>query len=160
MNQAMNTRLASLVIVASTVVSSYIVLLIGYIIPRFFAQTYGIESANDLGLVIPPITKFAAAYAWEFAVPLVLICLCTILLARRFSTHLLQLLSAGLCAQGLIMWFAMFCYCYEGLTGGVSLHHEPSFSFNAFSHFGFGIFPATLLALLLPLLATFFHRRQ
>ena len=149
----MSTRLASLVLAASTVVSSYIVLLIGCVLPKLFATIFGIHSATDLDILIPPITKFAARHAWAFASAAALICLVVIFLIRRSPAQVLQIVAVGLSAQALVVWLAMFCYCYNGLTGSMSFHHSSQFEFAQFFQFAFGVFPVTLCAIVAPALA-------
>ena len=152
----MSTRLASLVLAASTVVSSYIVLLIGYVLPKFFASAYGAQSASDLDILIPPITRFAARHAWAFALSAAVICIVAVILFQRPHARVFQLVAVALSAQALVVWFAMFCYCYDGLTGSMSLHHSSEFEFGQFFQFAFGVFPVTLCAIVAPGLTALF----
>jgi hypothetical protein len=100
---------------------------------------------------MPPITQFAARFYWAFALAVVLICVVVVTLLRQSPTRLLQLLAIGLSAQALVVWFAMFCYCYLGLTGSMSLpFHDARFEFAQFFQFAFGVFPVTLGAILIP----------
>ena len=146
----MSTRLTSLVLAASTVVSSYIVLLIGYVLPKFFASAYRVQSASDLDILIPPITRFAARHAWAFALLAAAICIAAVILCQRPHARVLQLVAVALSAQALVVWFAMFCYCYDGLTGPMSMHHSSEFEFGQFFQFAFGVFPVTLCAIVAP----------
>ena len=50
----------------------------------------------------------------------------------------------------------MFCYCYDGFCGDVCMHHGPSFEVAEFFSCGYGVFPTTLMAIALPLLAVSF----
>ena len=148
----MSTRLGSLVLTASTVVSSYIVLLIGYVLPKFFANAYNAKSASDLDILIPPITRFAVRHMWTFALFAAAICIVVIILFQRPHARVLQLVAVGLSAQALVVWLAMFCYCYDGLTGPMSMHHSSEFEFGQFFQFAFGVFPVTLCAIVAPAL--------
>ena len=144
-----STRLATLVLVGSTVVSSYIVLLIGYVLPRLFAHIFSIRSQSDLDILIPPITRFAARHAWIFAFAATLVFLAVFILTRRFPRRAFQLVVIGLSVQALVFWFAMFCYCFDGLRGSMSLHHDSHFEFAEFFQFAFGVFPVTLCAIVI-----------
>ena len=150
MTPRMSTRLAGLILTASTVVSSYIVLFVSYVLPKFFATVFNAKSASDLDILIPPITRFAVRYAWAFALFAAAICMAAVLLCQRPRARILQLVAGALSAQGLVVWFAMFCYCYDGLTGPVSMHHSPELEFWSFVHFAFGVFPFTLCAIVAP----------
>ena len=59
MTPQISTRLAVLILTASTVVSSYIMLFVGCVLPKFFATAFNTNSASDLDILIPPITRFA-----------------------------------------------------------------------------------------------------
>ena len=63
------------------------------------------------------------------------------------------MLICGLCLQGLIVWSAASCFCYDAFTGDMSLHRAAEFQFGTFLTACFGVFPATLLALLAPITA-------
>ena len=145
----MSTRLASLVLAASTVVSSYVVLLIGYVLPRLFARVFGIRAQSDLDILIPPITQFAARDAGIFASVVALVCLAVLIFTRRFPGRAFQFVAIGLSAQALVVWLAMFCYCFEGFLGSMSMHHDPQFEFAQFFQFAFGVFPVTLCAIVI-----------
>ena len=54
-----------------------------------------------------------------------------------------------------MFWAAMFCFCYDGFTGPVSLTKGKPFSLANFIGFGWGVFPATLVLMLIPMVAVF-----
>ena len=146
----MNARLASFVLASTTVVASYIVLLISYVLPSFFFAIFRFATPSDLAILVPPITQFAARFAWAFALAVALVCIILVIMLRQSPSRCLQFLAIGLCAQALVVWLAMFCYCYLGLTGSMSLHHDARFEFAHFFQFAFGVFPVTLCAILIP----------
>jgi len=146
----MSTRLASLILAASAVVSSHIVILIGHLLPKLFASAYNAKSAADLDILIPPITQFATRHAWVFALATVLICVVAILLFQRPGARVPRLVAVALSAQALAVWFAMFCFCYEGFNAGFCMHHDPEFEFSQFVKFAYGVFPVTLCAIVAP----------
>ena len=146
----MNARLVSFALASTAVVASYIVLLIGYLVPRFFFTMFRTATPSDLDILMPPITQFAARFAWAFAFAVALVCIVVVILLRQSPARCLQFLAIGLCAQALVVWLAMFCYCYLGLTGSMSLHHDARFEFAHFFQFAFGVFPVTLCAILIP----------
>lgn len=150
MTPQISTRLAVLILTASTVVSSYIMLFVGCVLPKFFATAFNTNSASDLDILIPPITRLAVRYSWAFALLAATICLTAVILCHRPRARLLHLVAGALSAQGLVVWFAMFCSCYDGLTGPVSMHHSPELEFAPFVHFAFGAFPVTLCAMAAP----------
>ena len=146
----MSTRLASFVLAATTVVSSYVMLLIGDVLPKFIFSIFHLRAPSDLAILMPPITQFAARFSWAFALAVALVCIVVVILLRQYPARLLQLLAIGLSTQALVVWFGMFCYCYLGLTGSMSLHHDSHFEFAQFFQFAFGVFPVTLCAILIP----------
>ena len=145
----MSARLASFVLAASTVVGAYIVLLIGYLVPRFFFTMFRTATPSDLDILMPPVTQFAARFAWAFASAVALVCIVAVFLLRQSPARCLQFLAIGLSAQALVVWLAMFCYCYLGFTGSISFHHDARFEFSQFFQFAFGVFPVTLCAIVI-----------
>ena len=95
----MSARLASIVLAASAVVSAYIVLLIGYVLPSLFARVFRVEAPSDLAILMPPITQFAARFASLFALATASACVVIVTLLRRSPARVLQLLSIGMSAQ-------------------------------------------------------------
>ena len=146
----MNTRLASVVLAGSTVVASYIVLLIADIYPKRFANIYGLPSSTHPDILFATCTKFVVRYPWVFVSATALIWLVAVNFVRRFPARVLKFLAIGLSAQALVVWLAMFCFCYEEFQDFISLHHSPRFEFTAFCQFAYGVFPVTLLAIVTP----------
>jgi hypothetical protein len=156
MKPVMSILLASFILAASAVVASYVVLLVGHVLPKLFANAYLIApSSSDLVILMPPLTQFATRHTWVFALAIVLICVAVVLLFQRPGARVSPLVAIGLSAQALVVWFAMFCFCYDGFGGGMCLHHGPEFEFSQFMQFAFGVFPVTLCAIVVPGLFAF-----
>ena len=156
----MSTRLASLILAASAVVSSYIVILIGHVLPKLFATIYGISSPTDLIILMPPITQFATRHTWVLVLATALVCVVVVLLFQRPGARVSRLVAVGLSAQALVVWFAMFCYCYDGFSAPICLHHSSEFKFAQFIRFAFGVFPVTLCAIVAPGLFALFSPNE
>ena len=141
---------ARFIIAASTVVSCYFLVLVGDAVYPFFAAMFGTRERSDLAVLMPQLTQFAIRYSWAFAFAAVLIGIASALLSKRYPARILHFVTIDLSAQGLVVWFAMFCYCYDNFLGPVSLHHPQWFDFPNFFRFDFGVFPVTLCAILTP----------
>lgn len=152
----MSTRLGSSLLVGAAIVKSYVVLVIGSMVPAFFAQTYQVRTLAEMDIYIPSVTQFASRFAWVFALSLVLLTTAVLTLLRRCPARYPRLLAMGLSSQGLVLWLAMFCFCFEVFRGPMSMHHGPRFEFSQFFQFAFGVFPVTLCAILWPGLVALF----
>ncbi len=150
MSLTANTWLGYLVLSASTLVSSYIVLLVGYVLPPFFAALYRLETLSQLDVLLSPVTKFAVQYAWAFASVSCFIFAVAVILIRRSPAQVLQFVTVGLCAQALVVWVAMFCFFYGELCGPISMHHRPWFNWEYFFKFASAVFPVSLCAIVIP----------
>jgi hypothetical protein len=151
-------QLGTFVLVAIAIISDYAIMLVTDIIRALDYHSFRIELAAQKEFVLPAITSRAADDGWAFAFATALISLAAILRLRHSPDHIVRILTLGFCLQGLVVWAAMFCFCYFGFLGAPTLNQEPSFSYAAFFRFGSGAFPATLLALLVPLItAQFFY---
>lgn len=147
----MITHLSSLLLAATAVVLSHVLLFVGTIVPRFFQVAYQLKP-NEVTNFMPPLTRFATKFSWVFVLAIILTLGLSVVQLWRYPRRTTQTIVFGLCAQGATVWFAMFCYCYEGLCGPMSIHHGPQFDFGELMQFGAGIFPITLTALLTPML--------
>jgi hypothetical protein len=141
-------------------ISSYLVLVIGLVLPHFIFKTYGLKSAADLDIFMLPHTKFAVKYSWGFAMATFVICLGAGIFFRRYTLRTLELFILALCAQAFVVWVAMFCYFYDGVTGGMSMHHGPEFNIHQFFNCAFGFFPVTLCLIIALVGAVIFHMRR
>jgi hypothetical protein len=154
----MKIRVPILLLAAAAVVSGYVVLLIGDVIPRFFQVAYKETTAGALD-IMPVPTRFASEYAWLFALVVLLVVIVAALCLRHSPTNAILISTVGLCAQGAVVWAAMFCFCYKAFCGPMSLHHGPAFDPAEFVSFEAGVFPITLAALLAPIIALCIHRK-
>lgn len=146
----MSARLANSLLAASAIVASYVILLVGYMLPGLFAGAYQLQTAVEVDMLMPPLTQFASRFAWVFVLIVVLVSVVALTLLQRASVRRTELLAIALSSQALVVWLAMFCYCFDGFRGPISLHHEPRFEFAQFIRLAFGVFPVTLCAILWP----------
>ncbi len=155
----MKTCAPVLLVLSSAVIAAYIVLLIGDTIPRYFQFAYK-ETTEGALAIMPAPTLFASRYAWVFAVAILLFTVLTAVSLIRYPASAMLISTVGLCAQGAIVWIAMFCFCYKGFCGPMSLHYGPAFEPAEFASFEAGVFPITLAALLAPIIALCIHRKK
>ena len=155
---AMTTRIASFLLIASAVTFSFVCVLIAWLVPPAFRSLYGLKSLDEVRDFMPAITRVASDHSWFIAVLLAGVCLASLVALRRLPDRTVQCITVGLCAQGLVTWVAMFCFCFEGFTGPMSLHHGPEFEFPQFASFGAGVFPVTLLLVVAPIIAALWPR--
>ena len=154
----MQTRIAATLLVASATAHAFVCILIALLVPAFFRVIYHIESHNDLLIRMPTITRLVTDHAWFIAVAFAIVCGAALIALRWRSQKVVQVLALGLCAQGLVTWLAMFSFCYDGFQGGMSLHHDSDFTFPQFMTFAGGVFPATFLLLLVPMIAAMWRK--
>ncbi|MBI3850802.1 MAG: hypothetical protein HY298_11090 [Verrucomicrobia bacterium] len=148
----MHARTSAILVTASAVAMSYIILIVGSMLPRFFAVSYKLSSPAEVQDFMQGPTRFAVAYSWAFALAIGLIGVVTATLCYRCPTRTSQLTVLGLCAQAALLWVVMFCYCYDGFCGPMSLHHGPNFELPQFVLFEFGVFPVTFVMLTVTIL--------
>jgi hypothetical protein len=154
----MQTRIASFLLVASAAILSFVCVLIAWLVPPAFRSLYGLKSLDEVREFMPAITRLATGHSWFIAVSIVAVCLASLVALRRKPDRTVQCITVGLCAQGLVTWAAMFCFCFEGFTGPVSLHLGPRFEIIQFACFGAGVFPVTLALVVTPLIAALWPR--
>ena len=147
----MHSRLADTIILATTVICCYFVILFGMVLRKFFWEAYHMTSVKEFEYFMPRISSLAADHAWGFAVLIGVVGLATSCCFRFKPVRVLEILAMGLCGQALITWLALFCYCYNGFLGGISMHHGPNFELDSFIKCAFGLFPVTLVLILIPL---------
>jgi len=144
-------RALNLLLISLAIVLSFIIVVIGEILPRFFAVTYQIKTTNELMDFIPTITRVAFQNSWSFAAILAVISVAGIFQLHSWPNQILKFTILNLCLQAFVFWMAMFFYCYNGFLGPMSLHHDPEFDFGSFFGFGWGIFPVSLIAIFTPI---------
>ena len=154
----MQTRIAAILLVASATAHAFVCILIALLVPAFFRVIYHIESHDDLLIRMPTITRIVTDHAWFIAIAFAIVCCAALIALRWRSQKVVQILALGLCAQGLVTWLAMFSFCYDGFQGGMSLHHDSDFTFPQFMTFAGGVFPATFLLLLVPMIAAMWRK--
>lgn len=146
-----SARLPSLVLAAVTCVASYVVLVVGDLVPRFYQVTYKSKPEEVEGFMSPP-TRFAAGSTWLFVLALLVALSVAVFLLWRHPEHTVRVTVAALCAEAAVVWIAFFCYCYGGFCGPMCLHHGPEFDAVEFLQFEAGVFPVTLVLNLIPLI--------
>lgn len=154
----MPIRIASFLLVSSAVTLSFVCVLLAGLVPPAFHALYGLKSLIEVREFMPTITRLASDHSWFIVVLLAGVCFASLVALRRFPDRTVQCITVGLCAQGLVTWTAMFCFCFEGLTGPMCMHHGPEFDIVSFISFGAGIFPVTLLLVVAPMIAALWLR--
>lgn len=155
----MKTRVPSLLLASFGVVTAYIIILVGNMVPGFFQMAYKAKTAEAKSLM-PGLTRFASEYAWVFALAIVVVVVIALACLRRYPSSVVLILTSSLCAQGVVLWGTMFCDCYSGFLGPMCLHHGSEFELAEFIDCGSGIFPISLAALLTPIIALYVHRDE
>ena len=143
---------ANLLMVCSAIGLSHILVVVATVFPALYSGTYRIARVESEDFMLAP-ARFAVHHTWLFVVFLGIVALIFVLRNLSSSENVGNMLVCGLCLQGLIVWSAAFCFCYDAFTGDMSLHRGPEFEFGTFLTAYFGVFPATLLALLAPITA-------
>ena len=141
-----------MVLVASSIVLSYAVWMAATVTRAYYRFVYECDALDVARrAMIPEITQFALG---SEALVICLICALGILTAWSCRRHASPLaLIAGVTGQLLVVWALGFCLCFGGFTDGGCLHHGPAFEFAQFLSAGYGLFPVTLVAILLPLVS-------
>lgn len=151
------TRVSSFLLSASAVSLSYFIVLVAEATPKFFEIGYS-ASPSEARILMPNLTRIVVDYPWVFASTIILACILAMILLRRSPSRTIEIATIGLCAQGTIFWLTMFCIFAKSFEGPMCLHHGPEFEFFEFIAFGSGVFPVTLAALLLLVVALFYPR--
>lgn len=158
-NSTISTRIASLLLIAAAGILSFICVLVGWLVPPAFCSFYGLNSFEEARSSMPGITRLASDYSWFFAVVIGAVCIGALVAIRQHSSRIVQCITVGLCAQGIVVWLAMFSFFYDGFTGSMCLHHGPKFELLQFVSVGAGVFPVTLALVLTPLLVAVWPRK-
>lgn len=140
-----------LLLACTALVFSFIVFRIGNFVPRFFAVSYKLRPDEVANFMHIP-TRLASEYAWLFGLALLLILVVTILTLRRCPANSIEIAVVSLCAQGAMVWIAMFCFFCEAFCGPISLHTPAQFSLVKFVQFEGGVFPISLAGLAAPII--------
>lgn len=148
----MHARPASLLLIASATVLSYISVLAGEVVLPFYRVIVQPKSLAELRTFIPSVTLFACDHLPFLVGLLVTACLTALTAVWYLPNKVGQSVSVGLCTQWLIVWAAAFCFCYSGFLGGVSMHHPQFFEFDQFMTLEGGIFPVSLALIILTLI--------
>jgi hypothetical protein len=154
----MDKHITSLLLIASAVTQSFVCLLISSLVTPFFRSTYGLKSWGEAREFMPTITRLASDHSWFIAVLFAAVCVASLVALRRLPDSPIQCIVVGQCALGLVTWASMFCFCFEGFTGPMSLHHGPEFEFIQFASFGAGVFPVTLILVVAPVISALWPR--
>ncbi|NLF16562.1 MAG: hypothetical protein GX595_04800 [Lentisphaerae bacterium] len=142
---------ASVLMLCAALGFSHILFLFGDLFPILYAQAYRITTLAEAEIIMPAPSRFAVHYAWLFPLLLFVVWLVFLLAVSHGAWRTSEFLICGLCVQGLVVWAAAFCFFFDAFTGGMCLHHLPEFERERFLSAGFGVFPTTLTALLVPI---------
>jgi|GEM_PF-7026801 len=148
----MSIRIPTLLLVSTAIVSAYLIFLIGDFVPRFFEVAYR-ETPKEAMNLMPTPTFLASRHSWVFALTILSLSFATLARLKLQPNRAVPICTIGLCSQGAIFWLAMFCFCYEGFCGPMTLHHASEFNPVEFVRFELGVFPISLIALLAPVIA-------
>jgi hypothetical protein len=138
-------------LVCTAVGLSFLILFIADLVAPFFKVTYRLKLAEVYSLM-PPVTRVASENAWVFAVLIIFVCASSLRGVRR-AGRTSDWITLGICGQALVFWIAMFCFCYDGFTGPVSLTRGPQFNIANLLGFGWGVFPVMFVLMLIPMVA-------
>ena len=139
-------------LMGSSILLSYVVWIAAFVTKAYYRFVYERNAQEIVSWsIIPDITQFALVNLVLF---ICLILILGILTAWSYGRHGRPVtLIAGVTGQLLVVWAIGFCFCFDGFTGGGCLHHKPEFDLGHFLSAGYGLFPSSLLAILLPLLS-------
>ena len=154
------SRLASLMLISSAIIWSFIVWIGGGVVIPFFGQIYRTPSMVELRALIPAITLLACDHLAVIIVLLATVCVAGLAALWRFPGRQMQFATAGLCGQWLVVWVAAFCFCYDGFLGHVSMHHAQEFDPRAFISSGGGIFPISMALIVMTFAASLWPLRN
>ena len=118
---------------------AFVCVLIGWLTPPAFRAMYGLKSLDAVRDFGPTITQLACEHTWLIDVVFATVCFGSLAAVRLRSDRPVQCIAVGLCAQDLVTWAAMFCFCFVGFTGPMCLHQGPEFELVSFAAFGAGI---------------------
>ena len=147
-----------LLLSCSALICERIVSCVGRLLPKYFQVAYRLN-LGEVADFMPAPTRFACENAWAFRVALIFMLVASFVALYRKPAHCQKIPINGLCVQGTRVWIAMFCYCYEGFCGPVSLHTGPQFSLVEFMQFEGAIFPIALAGLAVPVAFSFVGKR-
>ena len=149
----------TLLLVAFSVISAYLLFTAADFVPVFFHVAYKV-SYSEIGLFMPRITGVACKSAPALALICGFCAMFTVIWINRRKTDSVLPLMLCLCTQGLILWLAAFGFCYDGFLGGMTMHSGPDFDMGQFLQFEDGVFPVTLIVLIAPLVWLFATRKR
>jgi hypothetical protein len=152
-------RTAGLLLVAAGIAQALVCVVVAACAPHYFTILYRLETLGKAWEFMPTITRVAVRGA--FVIPLLhaLVCVVSLFWLKRCPDRILTVATVGLCAEGLVTWSTMFCFCFEGFTGLMCMHHGPRFELPEFLTFAWGVFPITLILILAPMAAALWPTR-
>jgi len=137
--------------VSTAIGLSHILVVTGFVFPVVYAKTHGAESLAEARMLMLAPTRFAVHYFWLFPALLAISCVTFVRATSRRNGEVAEILTCGLCVQGLVAWSAAFCFCFDAFTGPMCLHHGPEFEFGTFLTACLGVFSVTFATLLAPI---------
>ena len=146
--------LSVIFVISSTVIWSYLTSIAGYIAPNLILASLHIKTLPLLSEITPRLTLLAIEFWGLWPITICLATIIFIILLFRAVRPFFPLCVVMLSIHLLIVWIAAFCLMQISFQGPSCLHHGPEFDFIEFIKFYFGIFPATLISILVTLIAS------
>ena len=135
----------------SAFVLTYVISLVRGFLPKYYEIVYNLKPSEVAEVMHDP-TRLALEYSWAYGLAMILIMVVSVVVLVRHPARCIEAVVIGLCAIAMVFWLAMFCFCYEGFCGPMSLHEPPEFSLLEFLRFSDGIFPISLTGLTIPVI--------
>ena len=158
-SRTMHARLASLLLVASAVILSFVSTLAGGAVVPIFRTAIHAETLAELSTFIPVPTLFISDHQSLVVVLLATVCLLSLVAVWRLPEQVHRCVAGGLCMQWMVVWGTAFCLCYDGFLGPTSMHHPRWFEFDQFLTLARGVFPISLVLIVLPLIVALWPTR-
>ena len=145
----MNRRnMATVVLAAHGVVLAHITMAVGITLPWLVESVLRVQSIEDAFVLILPIGRFAHRFWWGFAALYIVIPVAASLLLKAPRRSVLALTTLALSVQSAVFWcFAFCCSYFLFCMGLVRMHRGPTFDGEVFRRVGFGVFPASFIAI-------------
>ena len=120
------------------VIQFYVIMIPGLLYISFWHRSF----PNSAELLMPAISSHAVKFWPMYSTASLVLVLIGLLSRSKWNNFI--------CSISLIVtWIWYFMICYDGFLGDMSLHHESSFDAVRFLSFCYGLFPITLIAMLM-----------
>jgi len=150
----MKYNILNLILLSSTLFWSYLIVIASKITIPFFTHMYNIKKTFDVYDIIPPITAWALNYYFIFITIICCLYVISIILSKYIAGHQteLQVKLLAFYLQAFISWLFAFCIFFDSFTGFMCLHHGPYFDPGNFLKSFWGVFPASLILIVVPII--------